>query len=50
MISTSVASLKSTIEMEVKVLQSKFSELTERVKVLQRKMIKLIKYKIDYSN
>ena len=37
MISTSVASLESTIESEVKILQSKFSELTESVKVLKSK-------------
>ena len=37
MISTSVASLESTIESEVKILQSKFSELTESVKALESK-------------
>ena len=35
MISNSVSSLKSTIESEVKGLQSKFSELSDRVKVLE---------------
>ena len=37
MISDSVSSLKSTIESEVKGLQSKFSELSDRVKVLECK-------------
>jgi len=42
MISTSVASLKSTIEFEVKVLHTKFSELSERVRVLESKNDKVV--------